>query len=302
VDPYYTGSCIADKFIMIWGVTTGQLITLPLYGDGTYHFTVDWGDASSLETITGDTAAHTFATAGTYTIALAGTIVGFGFNNGGDKDSLLEISAWSSVNLGDTGSSFQGCSNLQVTATDAPDMQGVTTLYNMFRACPLLNADFNAWDTSSVTDMYCTFYIDTVFNQPLSSWDTSSVTNMGLMFDTATAFDQDISAWDTSSVTTMYHMFRSATAFNQDINAWDTSSVTYMYHMFRSATAFNQDINAWDTSSVTAMHYMFNTATAFDQDISAWDVSGVTNCGDFATSGNVNWQSDEQPQWLACTP
>ena len=278
------------SFVTTWETTTpSETITLPLVSGGTYNFTVKWGDGT-IDTITAYNQAevtHTYASAGTYTVTIAGTIEGFRFNNAGDKTKIQTIESYGSLVI-TTSAAFYGCSNLTSTATDAPNIS-TTSLSNAFRSCTNFNGAIGNWDVSGVTNMQEMFNSASSFNQDIGSWDVSSVTTMQQMFQFATSFNQDIGSWDVSSVTNMAYMFLNAPSFNQDISNWDVSSVTNMISMFQSATSFNQDIGGWDVSSVTLMQNMFLNAPSFNQDIGSWDVSQVsqmTNMFFNATSFN----------------
>ena len=264
-------------FVTTWETTTpSETITLPLVSGGTYNFTVKWGDGT-IDTITAYNQAevtHTYATAGTYTVTIAGTIEGWVFNNGGDKTKIQTIESYGSLVI-TTGQAFFGCSNLTSTATDAPTIS-TTSLFSTFRGCTNFNGAIGNWDVSGVTSMASMFLGASSFNQDIGSWDVSSVTDMGSIFFNATSFNQDIGSWNVSSVTNMLNMFLSASSFNQDIGSWDVSSVTTMQNMFNAASAFNQDISGWDVSSVGNMQAMFASATSFNQDIGGWDISSVT--------------------------
>jgi surface protein len=292
----------AGSFVSTWdttktsGYSSGiKQITLPLVSSGIYNFNVNWGD-SMQSTITSYNQAevtHTYATSGTYTLTITGTITGWIFNNLGDSLKITNISQWGPLKLGNSGNGgyFNGASNLTITATDILDLSGTTVLDNAFYSCSSLSTvpNMNSWDTSNVTSMGDMFLGATSFNQNIGGWDTSKVTNMGGMFFGATNFNQNIGGWDTSNVTYMRDMFRSATSFNQDISNWNTSKVTDMENMFGSATAFNQNIGGWDTSKVTDMKEMFAIATSFNQNIGSWNTSNVTTMYDMflgATSFN----------------
>ena len=241
------------------------------------------------------------------------------FNNGGDRLKLLEIKKWGNVRWTFMSNAFNGCSNLNVTADDVPDLKLVTFLNSMFQGCTSLSGSSAnwSWNTSNVTNMSSMFRSATAFNQDLSDWDVSNVTNfgtslfnsgmfalasafnnggvalnwtinnttsvsMGFMFSQS-AFNQDISGWNTSTVTNMPSMFNQS-PFNQDIGGWNVGNVVFMPSMFRS-TPFNQDIGGWNVGNVVSMREMFFGTTAFNQDISGWDVSKVTSFGStgFAT-------------------
>ena len=120
--PTATPTIGASMFVSEWKTdnTTGSVsgsnqISLPLESDGTYNFTVDWGDGSS-DTITSWNQAevtHTYAFSGTYTVKISGTIEGFRFNNGGDRTKIIDISQWGILKLGNNGTYFSGCSQFR---------------------------------------------------------------------------------------------------------------------------------------------------------------------------------------------
>jgi len=197
------------------GVSTSTQFKLPLTTSTGLNIVVDWGDGSPTSTITSHLDAavtHSYASAGTYSISITGTLPGFKFNNTGDRQKILNISNWGVLDI-TTNFAFQGCTNLTCSATDAPTIT-TTNLTQTFSAC-------------------------TNFNGNIGNWDTSGVNNMEGMFSTATAFNQDISTWDTSAVTNMFRMFRGATAFNQDISAWDVSQVSNFVQFMTGKTFSN---------------------------------------------------------------
>ena len=198
------------------GVSTSTQFQLPLTTSTGLNIVVDWGDATT-STITSHldvNTKHGYPSAGTYSISITGTLLGFQFNNAGDKLKILNISSWGVLDI-TTNFAFTSCANLTCSATDAP--------------------------TITTTDLTQTFGTCTNFNGAIGNWDTSGVNNMEGMFSTATAFNQDISTWDTSAVTNMFRMFRGATAFNQDISAWDVSQVSNFSQFMLAKTFSNYD-------------------------------------------------------------
>ncbi len=270
-----------DTTLTSTGSSASNQIRLPLEPSGNYNFLVDWGDGQS-STITGynqPEVTHTYSSPGVYTLTINGTLVGWRFNNGGDKLKLLEISQWGNLNLGNSGSYFYGASNLNLTATDAPDLTGTTNLYQAFKNAANLGntGDMNGWDVSKVTNMREMFNGASSFNQPIGNWNVSSVTSMDAMFAVASSFNQPIGNWNVSSVTSMSFMFAGASSFNRPIGGWDVSSVTNMAEMFSGASSFNQPIESWDVSNVASMSFMFYGASSFNQPLGSWNVSSVTN-------------------------
>ena len=303
---------VITPFITEWktdnpGTSASNEISLPLTNTGTYNFTVDWGD-STTDTITTWNQAettHSYAADGVYTVSIIGIMTEFRFQGSGDKDKLVGVNQWGGITWSDVSGMFEGCTNVTITAVDAPDLSVANNMDNMFKDATNFNSDIGHWDTSNIISMEYTFSGASNFNQDISSWDTFNVgslyrmfqnatsfnqnllrsgnswntvnvTNMGSVFYGATAFDGDISNWDVSSVTGMSSMFTNASNFNQNIGSWDVSNVNNMYAMFSGASSFNQNIGGWDTSNVTAMHNMFFNASSFNQDIGSWDTSKVT--------------------------
>ena len=241
-----TASFGADDFVTTWQVTAAnESITIP----GTGIYTVNWGDGTT--TTETDSATHTYSTAGSYNVTISGALTRI--NLGSDSTNaqkLTNIIQWGNASWTSMESAFGGTSNMVHTATDTPDLSGVTSTTSMFRGATNFNGnisgrDISGWDTSKVTDMSEMFWVATNFNGNISGWDTSRVTDMSGMFWFATNFNQTLSEWDVSSVTNMIYMFRGATNFNGNISGWDVSKVTDMQGMFRDATSFNQNLGPW---------------------------------------------------------
>ncbi len=168
---------------------------LPL--SGTVNFTVAWGDGSS-DTITSDTDPamdHTYASGGTYDIALNGTIGEWNTGTTTDRTKVTDVKQWG-VNF--TAGTFENFTNL--TSDTAPGHPFVTSLFNFYGDCSSFDGDITNWDVSGVSLMNAMFNRASVFNQDISSWDTSSVLSMSGMFNDAFAFNQNLGGWDISSL------------------------------------------------------------------------------------------------------
>jgi surface protein len=218
----------------------------------------------------------------------------------GDELKIVNIEQWGNIKWSSMLHAFSSCQNLDITATDSPDLTEVTDMAYMFFACfnlignPTINnwdisnvnslaGTFNAcllfnqpignWNTSNVTSMIATFLMAEKFNQPLNNWNTSKVTNTSLMFANALEFNQPIGNWNMSNNLEMNSMFFAAENFNQPIGNWDTSKVITTADMFYRALKFNQPIGNWNTSKVTTTTNMFGYASEFNQPIGNWDMS-----------------------------
>ena len=87
--------------------------------------------------------------------------------------------------------SFYGCSNMDVKASDVPDLSLVQDLSGMFSGATSLKGESANW-----------------------AWDTSNVKYTDTMFVRASNFNQNIGSWDMSNVESMTRMFNDAAAFN----------------------------------------------------------------------------------------
>jgi len=263
-----------QPFITTWQTTTAnEDITLRVNPNVTgYNYTVDWGDGNTDSGLSGE-AAHTYATADTYTISITGNFPAL--HQPGPQ--LLSVEQWGDITWKSMEEAFMTASNLKSLPTDAPNLSDVTSMARMFRSATSFNADISGWDVSSVQNMEEVFAGASSFNGDLSGWNTSNVTNMAGMFQSATSFNQGLSSWDVSSVEDMERMFLAAASFNGDLSGWVPSNVTTMAGMFQSATSFNQGLSSWDVSSVENMEGMFLAATSFNGDLSGWVPSNVTN-------------------------
>jgi len=273
------------------GTSNNDQFTIPTTGGG-YNYNIDTVEHS----LTGQTGSVTltFAAAGTYDIEISGTFPRIFFNNGGDKDKLLEIKNWGDIGWTSFNAAFYGCSNLtSVTATDAPDLTSCTSFVSMFLLATSLTtiSNSNSWDVSNITSMINCFYL-TNFDGDLSSWDVSSVTRMDSLFRDSN-FNGDISSWNVSAVTDMRSMFRGS-SFNQDIGSWNVSLVTNMLETFRD-TPFDQDISGWDINQVTNFILFLFGATLstanYDALLIAWDAQGAMSFSGTAYFGGSKYTS-----------
>ena len=296
-----------------------ETFTIPTTGSG-YSYHVDWGTGTAGQNnfvgpYTGNVTSPVYNSAGTHTVKIGilnDTFPTIYFNNSGDKDKVRNIIKWGEFQWTSFQKAFHGCSNLDVTASDTPDLTNCNNFNDMFHRCfPSLTG------TTAGTNWNWTFNNNPStfgemfrragnFNGDISNWDTSKVTNMIYMFamdgqTTKHQFNQNIGSWDVGEVTEMQYMF-SNSIFNQDISNWDTSKVTNMSYMFASNGNFNQDVNtkdysagnrlAWDVSACIYFSHMFAGCTSFISSVDKWKIytgsNNVDMSGMFLSAKNFN--------------
>ena len=209
-------------------------ISIPLAG--TVNVRVEWGDGTWNQYTTSGFKTHTYASAGTYTVEVFGTMTsldhGTGANTTSNKRKLVACLSFGNLGITNMTRAFRGCSNLAYAPSSLPS--GVTNCSEMFRDC-------------------------TSFNHPgPASWSVSSVTNMSGMFRGCSAFNADISRWSTTSATNMTDMFRDCAAFAANLSGWSTGSVTTMSGMLLNADAYDCSMASWNLAGLNASSALDN--------------------------------------------
>lgn len=285
-----------QPFITTWktdnpGTSNSTSITIPTTDIVEYNYEVDWNDDGIYDQtgITGS-VIHDYDVAGIYTIRIRGTFPQIYFGGNGDCEKLLDVRQWGDQVWAYLIAAFAGCSNLNISATDLPNLSQVTNMSDMFLLCSVLNgpANIGAWNTAAVTNMNSMFSLASSFDQPIGNWNTAAVTDMYMMFADASSFNQPISNWNTSAVTSMISMFNGASSFNQPIGNWNTSAVTSMRSMFGGAGAFNQFIGNWNTSAVNDMYGIFFDATTFNQSLGSWTLNSSVDLTSMLSNSGMN--------------
>lgn len=208
-----------------------------------------------------------------------------------DSGKIINIQQWGNIQWTTMEDAFVFCQNMNITATDSPNLTQVTSLRQMFYLCSSLvgNPSFGNWNTSSVTTTYYMFGAASQFNQPIGSWNVSNVTDMDFMFDEAHTFNQSLAEWNTSKVTSMEHMFHAASNFNGDVGNWDVSKVTNMKEIFLATPQFNQNLGNWNLSALVNAENMLSgsglNCQNYDSTLFGWkNNSNTPNTINFGTA------------------
>jgi surface protein len=261
-----TGITIYKSFQFTWktdnvGTSNDDQATLPFTISAALDCVVTWDDPNGSTTVLNSSSSvsdltHTYSDgSGIKNISISGLgINSFSFFNGGDKQKILEVSNVVGLDITEI-STFQGCTNLTWTATDAPTIT-TDSLWNTFRGCPNFNGNIDNWDVSNVTSMGAMFLGANSFNQPLNSWNMSNVNDVQYMFFQSSDFNQPLNNWDTNSITNVRDMFSGARNFDQDISSWDINQVTNFVGFFSgstlSTTNYDLLLPAWDAQGSMA--------------------------------------------------
>ena len=131
--------------------------------DRTYNYEVDWdGDGVFENMIFDGNASHTYPEPGIHTVRIKGMFPRIYFHNDlevlGQKDKILSVEQWGTNEWASMNDAFWGCSNLEIVATDAPNLSSVTDLSGMFANAYKVNSPLSHWDVSTIENMKSMFY------------------------------------------------------------------------------------------------------------------------------------------------
>jgi len=182
----------------IFDIDITSTFSLPLEATGTYNFKCYWGDGSysTITTYNQAEVTHTYASAGTYTVIINGTLIGWrSANTWTHRTNITNIKQWGTLKFTNSNGTFWGCSNLTITATDIIDLTSTTNLTYFFRGCAKITTipNIHLWDVSNITHMLSVFNGCVLFNQSLVGWNCVKVTSYANMFIDASSYNQDLS-------------------------------------------------------------------------------------------------------------
>ena len=113
------------------------------------------------------------------------------------KTKIISVNQWGAIEWTSMSDAFLGCTNLDVVATDVPNLSNVFIMDDMFNQCISLvgNSTIGDWDISNAIVTAGMFSGARSFNQPIGNWNMGNVTNTSAMFASAVSFNQPIDAW-----------------------------------------------------------------------------------------------------------
>ena len=138
-----------------------------------------FNDLSNQETIT-------LPSSGVYVLEIkAKEVNGFNrirFNNGGDNLKITDIKQWGNIVWSSFNESFRGCINLLTTATDAPDLTNVTSIFRMFFGASVSNPFIDNWNVINVINMQGFLRFADLSTPNPQNWNVINATNMSNSF------------------------------------------------------------------------------------------------------------------------
>ena len=190
-------------------------------------------DSGTLSIVSGVATISGLPTGATIRLRIKPTnFKAFAISNQGDMNRLLDVEQWGTTAWTSFQNAFFGCYNLNISATDIPNLANVKNMENAFQTC---------------------YNLTTVPN--IGSWDVSEVTNMTSLFNNARKFNQDISGWNTGKVVNMNNIFNNAYLFNQNLGNWNVSSVNSngigLSSSGMSCANYEATLIGWNASGVT---------------------------------------------------
>jgi hypothetical protein len=133
---------------------------------------VDWGDGTSSVITAFDQAevTHTYTSSGTYTVKISAALRSWAFNNSGDRLKITNISKFGIFEITEQAGFF-GCSNLTISATDAP-LVSSDSLFRYFMSCSkITRINGDLWNFTNVVSFIQMLDSCLLFNESLASWD-----------------------------------------------------------------------------------------------------------------------------------
>lgn len=306
-------NALQAPFITTWKTTAAdEPITLP--ADGTNNFTVNWGDGTPVETVTTMNPSHIYAIPGDYDVSIVGA-AGRWSMSVPMKDKIVDIKQWGAIKFKSLYSGFSGCSNLNISATDKPDLSTCTAMRAVFKDCTsLTHIDLSGCDISLATIM------DNMFSgcTELISCNLSGVTAaptmaLSTMFTGCAKLQTlDFRGFDVSAITAWINAFKGCTTLTEikGIETFDMSSVTRIQGFFQNCTSMvSFPIAGWDMSSMTAP-YSFASGchipiAEYDAILLAWSqqtVKPLTHPIHFGTATKYSASSQAARDILTSAP
>jgi hypothetical protein len=292
-------------FVTEWEVASGDTIMLGNYVTWqatTNNYDVDWGDGSSDSNVTSNDKTHTYTFLGggtkVFQVVITGQLDSLNMYRTDIKasypdnaTSLIKMVQWGTDSKWRTlSNTFRGCTNLEYTATDAPDLSAVSGYGALdgsyiFNACSqIVSLDLSNWTTPLFTTIgglaggaISLELLD------ITGWNTANVVSIGAfaaIVGTATVGGCELKAPDlTFNLSYINYVFNNSKFSSMDLSNWDIGPTpkdgTAMFSQVDGEFAL--DLSSWtNTGSIRAMSSVFNTSEFSSINLTGWNTSNAT--------------------------
>lgn len=249
-------------------VTTAadEVVTLGATNVGTFNAVVDWGDGSSSNITTFDDAdwAHTFDTAGTYTVTISGDLPSFLSVKNINNVNMREV-----LSMGNTGlltciDMFKFRTKLTSAIRDGADLSAVTNLHGLFEGAGTAGAGLVV-DLSGDPLPLCTNANKMADGSEITTVDMTgcvmnALTNISYMFTNSSsmtdAFLGDLFGPDHVGNVDASFAFNNCSALQYTgMEQWDIVDFTNMTSICAGCTLptshYNDILVAWAAQAIT---------------------------------------------------
>jgi len=303
-----------NEDITLWGGGTAQAPTARL--NDMYNYEVDWGDGTTEIVVGVRNKTHTYVSAGDHEVKITGQFAGFQFLNAtsaAERDKIIELKNWGISKLWGLQYAFYYCSNLDVTAKDAPQFDGVgnlartsTDCISAFTNCNVINFDLSRWDLNWVSRFYQFLYN----NRNVESITMPDIN--GTAYDHSTMFgyvgiDNPSGAtltWNNYTNTrgggvAMGALFGYGAWQNVTCNDWSIvqiNSLSYSFGVWADIPDCTLTLKNWSVNSggsgILSMSSTFRGQTAYIVDTTGWAPEMTQNCTSWShlAYGSTRWK------------
>ncbi len=207
-----------NEFITVWntetvgtGTTPNNQVTIPIVAA---NYSVVWEEYATGIGITptqtldaNNFNIYTFSSPGIYRAKIT-AINDFALthNLSGDARKLLFVEQWGTNKWTGMRYAFVNCINMDITATDSPDLSGVYSMQGMFQNCSKLvgDASIENWNTTTNTSLNDAFNGALKFNHSLGNWNVTNVVGMARMLQGSgmdcVNYDKTLIGWAAQNV------------------------------------------------------------------------------------------------------
>lgn len=163
-------------FVTVWRTKAGDSLNIAIAA--TWQgpsITIDYGDGC-IDTVGDkkDLKPHLYHQAGDYEVRISSNITSFSpaTKAAGElsRPKLIDVKQWGAARWKNVEAMFLNCENMNMSATDAPDLSQVSSTVNMFARCTKFNGRINHWDISNIDKGGYMLFKTPAFNQDLSNW------------------------------------------------------------------------------------------------------------------------------------